>query len=105
MGLLDFLRGPNINEGVEEFKATEGAFLIDVREVDEYKSGHIPGSKNMPLSRIDNIKNIVKDKNAKVFLYCLSGSRSSQAAGYMKHLGYSDVTNIGGIGRYTGPLE
>ena len=105
MGLLDFLRGPNINEGVEAFKASEGAYLIDVREVDEYKSGHIPGSKNMPLSRIDNIKDIVKDRNAKVFVYCLSGARSSQAAGYMKHLGYSDVTNIGGIGRYTGPLE
>ena len=36
MGLLDFLRGPDINKGIEEYKRTEGAALIDVRSPEEY---------------------------------------------------------------------
>ncbi len=105
MSFLDFLRGSNINEGVENYKATQGAFLIDVREDDEFRGGHIPGSKNVPLSRIGSIKNVVKDTAAPVFVYCLSGARSSQAAGYLKRIGYESVTNIGGISGYNGSLE
>jgi len=40
----------NINKGLEEFKSTPGAVLVDVRELDEFASGHIPGAVNLPLS-------------------------------------------------------
>ena len=39
----------NINEGIEEFRKTPGAVLVDVREADEYASGHIPNAVNEPL--------------------------------------------------------
>lgn len=51
MGLLDFLKPANINTGVEEFRATPGAQLIDVRTPGEYAGGHIPDAVNVPLSR------------------------------------------------------
>ena len=43
MGLFDFLRGPDIDQGVKEYGGTEGAVLLDVRTPQEYREGHIPG--------------------------------------------------------------
>ena len=51
MGLMDFLKPADINAGVEEFRATPGARLIDVRTPGEYAGGHIPGAANVPLQR------------------------------------------------------
>lgn len=51
MGLMDFLKPADINAGVEEFRATPGARLIDVRTAGEYAGGHIPGAVNVPLRR------------------------------------------------------
>ena len=105
MGLLDFLRGPNINQEVELFGMTSGAYLIDVREEDEYKGGHIPNSINIPLSKIDSIETIVEDKSAPLFLYCISGARSSEAAKYLAGKGYTNAKDIGGIRNYNGRIE
>ncbi|MBF1147457.1 MAG: rhodanese-like domain-containing protein [[Eubacterium] sulci] len=101
MGLF----GKNINKYIEEFNAEQGIILIDVRETDEYASGRIPGSINVPLSNIKEIEDAVPDKSAKIYVYCLSGGRSDMAAEFMKSKGYTDVTNIGGIAQYKGMLE
>ena len=74
----------NINKKLEEYRNTSGAVLVDVREVDEFRSGHIPGAINQPLSNISQIK-IPKDKT--LFVYCLRGSR--RAVGILKRMGYS----------------
>ena len=62
MGLFSFLRGHDINAGVAEYQATDGAVLLDVRTTDEYRQGHIEGSVNLPLDQIAAIGNIVKNK-------------------------------------------
>ena len=105
MGLIRMFKGKNINEGLQEYRETENAVLIDVREPDEYAGGHIPGSLNVPLSSADLITSAVEDKETPIFAYCLSGARSSQAASLFKRQGYKNVTNIGGINGYNGPLE
>ena len=105
MGIFDFLRGPDINNGVREYREMDGAVLLDVRTVQEYRVGHIPGSKNVPLQVIDNIRNIVKNKNTPLYVYCQSGSRSRQAADLLGALGYGNVKNIGGISAYSGKVE
>ena len=51
MGFFDFLKQANINQGIEEYKRTAGAVLLDVRTPQEYQEGHIPESKNVPLDR------------------------------------------------------
>ena len=101
-GLLDFLKGPNINKGVEEFKETEGAMLIDVRTPDEYAARRIEGSKNVPLQNIGAIEEVAPDKNTPLFVYCYSGGRSSSATKALKQMGYNNVNNIGGISAYKG---
>jgi phage shock protein E len=104
MGLLNFLRTADINEGVAEYKKTKGSLLLDVRTAEEYHGGHIEGSINIPLDRINSIGNIVKDKSTPLYVHCLSGGRSGQAVSYLKRIGYTNATNIGGIGNYRGKV-
>ncbi|MBE5760183.1 MAG: rhodanese-like domain-containing protein [Clostridiales bacterium] len=105
MGIFSFLMGNDINKGVEEYKSTTGAYLIDVRTREEYREGHIPESKNIPLHEIGQIGNLVTNKDTPLFVHCLSGGRSGEAVSVLKRMGYTKVKNIGGISAYTGKVE
>ena len=105
MGFFDFLKGPDINQGVKEYSATDGAVLLDVRTPDEYRQGHIPGSKNVPLQSIDKVTVMINNKAIPIFVHCLSGARSRQAAAILQQMGYTNVKDIGGIAAYSGKME
>ena len=105
MGFFDFLKGPDINQGVKEYSTTDGAVLLDVRTLDEYRQGHIPGSKNVPLQDIRKVAGMIDNKSTSIFVHCLSGTRSHQAAVILKQMGYTNVKNIGGISAYEGKVE
>lgn len=105
MGFFDFLKGPDIHAGLERFRATPGALLVDVREADEYAAGHIPGSISLPLSAIDTAEILIPRKDTPLFLYCLAGTRSSQALSRLQKMGYKRLENIGGIRSYRGEKE
>ena len=105
MGLFNFLKQPDINKGVMEYRDTNGAVLLDVRTPQEYREGHIPGSKNVPLQQLDKISSVADNKNIPLFVYCYSGGRSRQAASMLQYMGYSNVQNIGGITAYSGKVE
>lgn len=100
MGFFNFFRREDINLGVEEYKTTDGAVLIDVRTTEEYKEGHIDGSINIPLDQIMTVNNIIKDRETPIFVYCLSGSRSGQVVSYLQQMRYKKAKNIGGISHY-----
>ena len=105
MGLFDFfLNTADINTGVEEYEKNDGAVLLDVRTIEEYRGGHIDGSINIPLDKISSVENIVKDKSTPLYVYCLSGGRSGQAVSYLKQIGYTNAKNIGGISSYRGKV-
>ena len=105
MGFFDFFKQPDVNRGVKEFQRTSGAVLLDVRTPEEYRSGHIPGSKNIPLQTIDRVDSVAENKDTSLDVYCQSGARSRQAAGMLKQMGYTNVNNIGGIAAYEGKVE
>lgn len=105
MGIFDFFKIPDINQGIEEYKETEGAVLLDVRESYEYSDGHVPESINISLQDISLVEKEIADKNTPLFVYCLSGSRSQQAVKMLQGIGYCNVKNIGGIGSYKGEVE
>ena len=105
MGLFDFLRQPDINQGVKDYQETPGAVLLDVRTAQEHRESHIPGSKNVPLQTIDKVESVAENKDTPLFVYCYSGSRSRQAVNMLQHMGYTNVTNIGGIAAYSGKAE
>ena len=104
MRFFDFLKGPDINQGVKEYSTTDGAVLLDVRTPDEYRKGHIPGSKNVPLQSISKVTGMIDNKSTPIFVHCLSGSRSRQAGADLKQMGYTNVKNIGGISAYAGKV-
>jgi rhodanese-related sulfurtransferase len=97
-----FFNKTNINDAVEEYRNTPGAVLLDVREADEFRSGHIPGAVNVPLSAIEQAT-LPKDKP--LYVYCLRGTRSKQAVNCLKQMGYQNVRSIGGITSYKGQVE
>lgn len=105
MGLFSLFTGTDINKGVEEWQATENAVLLDVRSASEYQQGHIPGSINIPLDSINSVLKKYPQKDTLLFVYCLSGGRSGRAVSFLKHEGYTNVKNIGGINSYTGKVE
>jgi phage shock protein E len=73
----------------------DGAVIIDVRTVGEYEAGHISGSKNIPLDRIN--KEIQKIKNIKrpIITVCQSGARSRMARSILTSAGI-ETYNGGG---------
>ena len=70
-----------------------GAFIIDVREKDEYELSHINGSLNLPLSEIrERLNEVPKDRP--VYVHCRSGQRSYNACLLLKHMGFDNIFNI-----------
>ena len=95
----------NINDGLLTVQNTAGSVLIDVRTEDEFDSGHIPGSINIPLDSLESVYDEISDEETPIFVYCRSGSRSEQAKYMLAEMGYGNVTNIGGIQDWTGSVE
>ena len=105
MGFFDFLKEPDISRGVQAYQATPGAVLLDVRTPEEYREGHIHGSKNVPLQSLDKVTDFVNHQDIPLFVYCHSGARSAQAVSVLEGMGYTNVKNIGGIAAYAGKVE
>ena len=81
----------NISENIEKYP---DYVIVDVRSIEEFRSGHIKNAVNVPLPNI-NERDIPKDN--KIIVYCRSGSRSTTAAGELQKLGYKYIYNMGGI--------
>ena len=105
MGIFDFFKQPDINQGVKDYQKNPSAVLLDVRTPQEYRSGHIPGSKNVPLQTIDKVGSVVENTDTVLYVYCQSGARSRQASSMLQQMGYRNVNNIGGIASYSGKVE
>lgn len=101
MNLFSFFSRPDINEGVRQYRTAKRAALIDVRTPEEFQEGHIPGSVNVPLDRLESLP---FPSGTTLYVYCHSGARSAQACGRLNMAGYNTV-NIGGLVSYQGVLE
>ena len=92
----------DINIGIERFRSTPGAVLLDVRTPEEYLRGNIPGSTNLPLNDINNAREMIPDTSVSIFVYCQYGGRAKRAVKKLKKLGYQNAECIGGISSYKG---
>lgn len=84
--------GPEVNYA-ELVK--QGAIILDVRSKGEYDGGHIKGSINIPVDKLNNNLNRLKDKGMPIITCCASGMRSASAKSILKSNGYAEVYNGG----------
>jgi len=90
-----------IDPAAAEARLGDATFL-DVRELDEYEQGMIPGAVFVPRGHLESqAENKLPDKDAPIVVYCAGGTRSAFAADTLQQLGYTDVVHvIGGFGRW-----
>jgi len=79
----------------------ENALLVDLRDEEDYQTGHLPGAQRLSLQEIQD----EAEPEALILLYCYHGMRSLRTALLLKAAGFTNVENLGGIDRYTGALE
>lgn len=71
----------------------QGAVVIDVRTVGEFRSGNVSGSLNIPLDQIGSKMKKIKQMRKPIVLCCASGMRSATATGMLKNAGIESVYN------------
>lgn len=86
-----------MDEVKHDMETRDDVIVIDVREEDEYREGHIPGALCKPLSTLKEHIEELRDTRKDVYVYCRSGQRSSAACRILKEQGISHIYNIGGI--------
>lgn len=71
--------------------------LLDVREREEYREGHLEGALALPRGFLEmRVEEAVPDKSAPVVAYCAGGVRSLIAARTLQEMGYTDVRSMAG---------
>ncbi|MBP0981894.1 MAG: rhodanese-like domain-containing protein, partial [Oscillospiraceae bacterium] len=83
------------------------AVILDVREQQEYDSGHIPNAVLLPVGSIteQTAAEVIPDKESVVLVYCRSGNRSKTASAALAELGYSKIYEFGGIKSWPYEIE
>jgi len=89
-GLVKIVHWHELNE--EELSRS---FILDVREVEEYKLGKIEGAENIPLNSLrDRLKELPRDR--RIIVYCAVGLRAYLACRILSQNGFSEVYNLSG---------
>ena len=75
----------------------EDAVVLDVRDTNEFASGHVLGAKNLPPARMETAASeVVKKKDRPVIVYCDGTDRSGKALAVLKKQGFTRVANLSG---------
>jgi len=84
---------------VVQLMNNEDSIILDVRENNEYKDGHIIDSIHIPMSEVKNrLSELEKYKDSQVIVSCRSGHRSSRTCALLKKSGFNNIFNLrGGI--------
>lgn len=94
--LFSRAREVGVTEAVQLINRKD-AVIVDVREPNEFKAGHIPNARNFPLSQMkDRAKELAKLKGKPLLLVCQTGSRSAQACGDLQKDGFAEAVTLGG---------
>lgn len=94
-------------EEAKEMMDTQEVIVLDVREQNEYDSGHIPGAVLLSVGTIDEdtAATVIPEKDSTVLVYCRSGNRSKTASSALAELGYTNIYEFGGINTWPYEIE
>jgi rhodanese-related sulfurtransferase len=91
------VREENPEQAVHRLKKNADALLVDVREDDEWRAGHIQGAIHLGKGIIErDIEKRIPEKTTELHLYCGGGFRSALAADNLHKMGYTNVLSIDG---------
>lgn len=100
----EFMRG---NHGVDCSEATalvnrEDGIIVDIRDANDFKAGHIAGARNIPQSRLDErLTELDKFKDKPVVVVCKHGQSSGIAVAKLTKAGFARVAKLkGGMGQW-----
>ena len=81
--------------------------FLDVRDQEEFKSGHFPDSIHLPLTDLEHrVVSLIPEKSKKIVTVCAAGHRSAIAADLLQSLGYAEVVSLqGGLTEYLKQFE
>lgn len=86
--------GPQV-PSVSAADVSDEAYLLDVREDDEWQAGHAPGARHVPMqdipARLDEVP-----QDGDIVVVCRSGGRSGQVVGYLTANGWDNIRNLDG---------
>jgi adenylyltransferase/sulfurtransferase len=86
-----------VDEVKNRLERGESWALLDVREREEYREGHLDSALSLPRGFLEmRIEEAVPDKSAPIIAYCAGGVRSLIAARTLKEMGYENVTSMSG---------
>ena len=80
---------------IDELKSAlgSGAQVIDVRETDEYVSGHVPAATHVPLGTVPSNVDLFRS-DVDVYVICQAGGRSMRACEFLHDEGITNVVNV-----------
>ena len=85
-------------KALSQMAKEENYILLDVKTIEEYTNGHIPGAILIPYDEItEKTEGVLTDKDQLILVYCRSGRRSKIAAQSLVELGYTNIMEFGGI--------
>jgi molybdopterin/thiamine biosynthesis adenylyltransferase/rhodanese-related sulfurtransferase len=89
---------PEVTADEVQRSATQsGVVLLDVREKEEYRDGHLKGAVSVPRGFLEmQVEGKVPDKDTPIIAYCQGGTRSLLAGRMLKEMGYTNVKSMGG---------
>ncbi len=88
---------PESQQETEEESVNDGPLILDVRTPMEFSGGAYPGAINVDLDTLPQWGQSYADKDREIIVYCASGARSSYGLRILTQLGFTNVTNGGGL--------
>ncbi len=85
----------DLHEKLHELKS--GEIILDVRNPDEYASGHMPSSLNIPLGQLPEKLEDLK-KYVTIYVHCKMGGRAQRAAELLRSSGFTNIVCIAELG-------
>jgi len=91
------------DEVAEMLEDEEDFVLVDVRESDEHRQGHLPRALHLPRGFLElKVEQAIPDRSKPIVCYCAGGTRSLFAADTLRSMGYEEVSSMsGGFGRWS----
>ena len=89
--------GPQDEVGLDDFAAahSQGAYVVDVREADEWAGGRVPGAVHMPMNDVPT-RLAELPRESPFFVICAVGGRSRQVVDHLRAQGLAAINVAGG---------